>query len=82
MFISLIFQSINNNYTFNTRNTHFPLAAEKTMEIIPVRVAAHCWLIYLSRNLLTPGDFYIVELVIRLSLMRNRYNWSWGFKYV
>lgn len=44
------------------------------MEIIPVLVAAHFGLTYLRNNLLVPGDFYIVGLVIRLGLMRNRYS--------
>lgn len=44
------------------------------MEMIPVMVAAHCGLTYLWNYLLVPGDFYIVGLVIRLELMRNRYN--------
>lgn len=56
---------MNNSYTFNARNPEFFTGCWKTMEIIPVMVAARLGLTYLWNNLLVPGDFYIVGLAIR-----------------
>lgn len=65
---------MNNNYIFNIRILYFFIGCWKIMEIILVLVVVYFGLIYFRNNLLVLGDFYIVGLVIRLGLMRNRYS--------